>query len=384
MRTTHAWLALPAALVVLVWWQGAHGQTPSQPRQPDNPYPYRADEPKAKGLSLAKGAAYLDGVARFWMKPNSCGACHANFAYVMARPVLAEGRTELVAETRRFLEQRSKPHPHFSFHAHSVGIAFALAWDDAHTGNTLRPATRQALRRMWSLQESSLGVWPRLGCGNNLPAENDLHYTAVLAAVAACVAPEGYARTAEARDGLTRLRRYFAQNPARNLHQKTLLLWASLYLDGLMTTAEREATIRSLLTSQRPDGGWSFATLSTKTPRPAPPGAQSDGYGTALAVYVLREAGVSASRPELVRGASWLRGQQRASGRWFTPSSAANDPTEGGVGTRDLYVQNLGTAFAVLALKACETTASSHRTGNLDPWQRVPGLALRGRLLSEP
>ncbi|MCI0455904.1 MAG: hypothetical protein L0Z62_02855 [Gemmataceae bacterium] len=382
MRTAHAWLALPAALVVLVWWQGARGQAPSQPRPPKNPYPYRDGEPKAKGLSLAKGAEYLDGVARFWMQPNSCGSCHANFAYVMARPVLAGGRTALVAQTRQFLEQR-KFNSQFSVHAESVGIAFALAWDDTHTGNTLRPATRRALSRMWSFQQVATGAWYRLGCGDNIPAENDLHYTAVLAAVAAGIAPEGYARSAEAQDGLTRLRRYFAKSPGRNLHQRTLLLWASLYLDGLMTTAEREETIRALLSSQRSDGGWSFAALIATASRPSPAGSQSDGYGTALAVYVLREAGVSASRREMVRGADWLREQQRVSGRWFTPTHTAGEQTEGGVGARDLYVQNLGTAFAVLALRACEGAASSRRVGDLDALPSAPGLALRGRLLAE-
>jgi squalene-hopene/tetraprenyl-beta-curcumene cyclase len=375
MRSTHVWPALPAALVVLVWWGGADGQTPGTSVPAENPYPYRADEPKAKWYSASKSAEYLDGVARFWMRPNSCGACHANFAYLMARPMVEGDSAPLLAQTRQFLETR-KPHPNFSFHAEAVGIAFALAWDDARTGGRLRPATRQALKRMWSFQRPQ-GMWSRMGCGTLVPAENDFHYTAVLAALAAGVAPEGYARTAEVQDGLTRLRRYFTRTPPRNLHHQALLLWASLHLDGLMTAAERQDTVRALLASQRADGGWSFDALSATPSRPAAAGQPSDGYGTALAVYVLRQADVPATRWELVRGADWLRSQQRASGRWFTPSHTAGDPTEGGVGTRDLYVQNLGTAFGVLALKACEGTESRSLRGLTGP-----GLSLRGRLIA--
>ncbi len=376
MHSTRPWLMLPIVFVVLALPAGARGQ----PGQADNPYPYAADEPKAKGFSLAKGAEYLDGVAQFWMRPNSCGACHANFAYLMARPLVGGQPTPLLAETREFLENR-KPHPQgFSFDAQAVAIAFALAWDDARTSGKLQPATRQALSRMWALQQSH-GAWNKMGCGEIVPAENDRYYTAVLAALAAGVAPEGYARTAEARDGLTRLRRYFAKSPARNLHDEAMLLWASVHVEGLMTTAEREATVRSLLAKQRPDGGWSFAALSAQAAFPAAPELPSDGYGTAFAIYVLRQAGVPATRPEISRGVAWLRSHQRASGRWFTPSHAAGDTTEGGVGTRDLYVQNLGTAFTVLALEACQATDPRFGPGSHRPVRGMSGLALRECLI---
>jgi squalene-hopene/tetraprenyl-beta-curcumene cyclase len=234
-----------------------------------------------------------------------------------------------------------------------VSIAFALAWDDARSGGLMQPTTREALRRMWSRQRPD-GSWARLGCGQHLPAENAARYTVVLAALASAVAPEGYVRMAEAQDGLTRLRRYFMSNPARTTHDQALLLWASLHLDGLMTSAERSETVQRLLGRHSADGGWSFAGLTEAAGSPVNRGHPSDGYGTGLAIYVLREVGVAADHPQITAGLHWLRGNQRVSGRWFTPSPAAGDPTETEVGTRDLYVQNLGTAFSLLALKACE------------------------------
>src|SRR5262245_65343711 len=146
MRSKRAWLTLPIALVVLALPAEAFGQTASAQSKPaQNPFPYAMDEPKAKAFSLSKAGDYLDRVARFWMQPNSCGACHANFAYLMARPLLGEDAAPRVAETRLFLEQRKPDHPDFSFDGEAVGIAFALAWDDARTSGKLQPTTRQAL-----------------------------------------------------------------------------------------------------------------------------------------------------------------------------------------------------------------------------------------------
>src|SRR5262245_60682903 len=75
---------------------------------------YHPDEPLAQTFSLAKSADYLDAIAAFWLKNDeeapkgshprrlrSCGACHANFAYMMARPLLLKERpVSLLAQTR--------------------------------------------------------------------------------------------------------------------------------------------------------------------------------------------------------------------------------------------------------------------------------------------
>src|SRR5215471_5934301 len=78
---------------------------------------YDPNEPVAPRVSLAKGAAYLDNLAAFWMQEKkvaksstrltSCGSCHANFSYLMARPLLLrEFSKSQVDETRRFMDDR--------------------------------------------------------------------------------------------------------------------------------------------------------------------------------------------------------------------------------------------------------------------------------------
>jgi squalene-hopene/tetraprenyl-beta-curcumene cyclase len=126
-----------------------------------------------------------------------------------------------------------------------------------------------------------------------------------------------------------------------------MLLWASLKLDGLMTPAEREATLRDVLALQRDDGGWclpSFGDWKRHDGTPNRKDAPSDGYATGLAVYLLRISGFEVGHPAVKRGAEWLKSNQRESGRWFTRSLGTDD---------NHYLSHVGTAYAVMALDAC-------------------------------
>src|SRR5262249_32968006 len=137
--------------------------------------------------------------------------------------------------------------------------AAALAVSDAHTTRKLHPLTRQALDRMWRVQQKD-GGWGWLKCGWP-PMEHDDFFGAVLAAVAGGMAPAGYAKGESARAGLAKLKGYLAREAAPNLHHKAWLLWAATRLDGLMSAEVRAATVKGLLGQQRADGGWSLHAL---------------------------------------------------------------------------------------------------------------------------
>jgi squalene-hopene/tetraprenyl-beta-curcumene cyclase len=49
--------------------------------------------------------------------------------------------------------------------------------------------------------------------------------------------------------------------------------------------------------------------------------------------------------PQIQQGVAWLKSHQRASGRWFTRSLHADSKHD---------ISHAGTAFAVLALAACD------------------------------
>jgi squalene-hopene/tetraprenyl-beta-curcumene cyclase len=331
--------------------------------QPAHPVPAaRPDEPVAKTFSLVKGADFLDNVTMSWMRSNQCFSCHTGYPYLLARTSLGDAKAAGLLEARKFLEERvaawdkgGKGKGYLKGEGvieltegvtEVVAIAATLALHDGQTTGKLQPATRAALVRMWELQQAD-GSWT-WNKENLAPLEYDDYYGAVYAAVGVGHAPEGYARSEAAKEGMARLLRYFEKTPAPDLHHKTYLLWASLALDGLMDKAERQRTLKALLTLQRQDGGWSLAALGAwkrHDGKPQDKDPPSDGYATGLVLYVLRQAGVAATEKSIQRGVAWLKANQRESGRWFTRSLNRDGRH---------YISNAGTAFAILALKACE------------------------------
>lgn len=317
------------------------------------PAPNRPDEPVAKQLSLVKSAAFLDSVALAWTKERNCGTCHTNYPYLMARSFL-KGPSAAHDEIHQFFVRRAtnwdrggkddKPR----WDTEVVATAVVLAFHDAQTIGKLHPATRTALDKMWTLQKPH-GAWDWLKC-DWPPMEHDDYFGAVFAALGVGVAPENYVQTDAAQAGLTKLRKYLREHKAPDLHHKTWLLWASLKVDGLMTPAERDATVKELLAQQRPDGGWSLPSLGDWKRRDGTANdkqAAGDGYATGLVIYVLRQNGMAATDEPIRRGVAWLKANQRESGRWFT-RSLNNDKAH--------YVTNAGTGFAVMALAACGVT----------------------------
>ena len=335
-------LALAATLYLLTAAGTARAQ--AKALSPNSP-----DEPLAAPFSLARSADFLDRAALAWTEQRNCGSCHTTYSYLMARPALKAIPAPAMAEVRKFFEKRvanwdtAKPR----WDTEVVATAISLAINDAGTTGKLHPRTRQALDRMWTLQQKN-GAWNWLRL-NNPPLEHDDYYGAVWAAVGVGMAPDGYADTPKAKAGLERLRKYLRATPAPDLHHKAMLLWASQHVGGLMTKEEQHATIGQLLKLQRPDGGWSLPALGDyrrydKAKAAKEPDAASDGYGTGFVIYVLRQAGVPADDARLRRGVEWLKRNQRASGRWFT-RSLTNDAHH--------YITDAGTAYAVLALRAC-------------------------------
>jgi squalene-hopene/tetraprenyl-beta-curcumene cyclase len=337
-RFTLAMLALPLALC---------GNEPSS-----KPAPTSAKEPLAKTLSLAKSGEYLDAVTVAWTNENNCASCHTVYPYLMARPMLGDPKAPTLVRMRKFIEDRVSNWDNGGLpegdegRTEIVATAATLAFDDAQTTGKLHPLTRQALDRMWTIQEKD-GSWDwnkhRLP-----PQEYDDYYGAVYAAVGVGHAPGKYAEGKSAKEGVAKLRDYLNKNPPPNLHHKTMLLWASVKLDGLMTQAERDQTIKDLLALQRKDGGWNLPSLGDwkrHDGKPNDKNAPSDGYATGLVLYVLRQGSVPAAKEPIRRGVKWLESNQRESGRWFTRSVNAD---------RAHYLTNAGTAYAVMALKACE------------------------------
>jgi squalene cyclase len=103
------------------------------------------------------------------------------------------------------------------------------------------------------------------------------------------------------------------------------------------------AAARSLIPSQRSDGGWSQL-----------PQMSSDAYATGLALYTLHVAGkMPANDPVYRKGVSYLLGTQAADGTWHVKSRAIwlQPYFESGFPYgQDQFISAAGTAWAAMAL----------------------------------
>ena len=322
------------------------------------PGPNRADEALAETFSLASAHRFLDAAALSWQKERKCFSCHTDYAYLVARPVLGGLDSAPAASPQQTLRDSAEqlvlerwPSRGPRWDAEVVATAAALAFQDARTTGRLHPATRTALDRMWTVQQED-GGWNWLKC-EWPPMESDDHYGVTLAALAAGVAPEDYAESPAAREGLAGIRRYLAHHPPSTHHHRGMLLWAARYLPDLLSDDQKREFIGQLKGLQRPDGGWGLAKLGDwkREDGTSQDFESSDGYGTGFVVYVLRQGGVSADDPHIQRGVRWLEANQRASGRWYTRSLYRDNHH---------FITHAGTAMAVMALEACRDEEIQH------------------------
>jgi squalene-hopene/tetraprenyl-beta-curcumene cyclase len=334
------------------------------------------------GWDARAAATYLDARAEWWSTwPNAsrdrgtfCISCHTTLPYAMARPALrgligergpsaAEGKIldNLLTRARNWRDvepfypdqTRGIPKTSESRAIEAVMNAVVLSGRDARAGR-LSDDTRTALGVMWSLQMKTgpnNGAWTWLNF-NYEPWEspNSPYFGASLAALAVGSAPDGYAATPEIQDRVKALRGYFDREHGKvSLHHQLMGIWASGRLTGLLTPAQKQATIDSTFALQQPDGGWNTASLGTfKRVDNTANDTKTDGYATALATLALQEAGIARTDPRIVKGLDWLRrNQDRATGRWIATSlNKERDPES----EPARFMSDAATAYAVLAL----------------------------------
>lgn len=309
--------------------------------------PAAPDEPLAPAFSLKLAAQSLDSSAMHWQEQNRCCQCHANFMYLIARPALAdvlppppdvrELFEHLVGER---WEQQGLRYP-----SEATVVSVPLAFNDRETTGKLHPLSRKGLERMLTHQRPD-GGWDGIG-GSERTFIRELEET-IYAGLGIVTAPEDFAKTDSAAKGLAGIRRYLNRHAAAYPYEKAMLIWASARIGGVWEPAVQRQTAEELLVLQRPDGGWTLDALLEDEPSwergKFADKKPSDGYGTGFVIFIAREAGIPVSDARVQRGVVWLKSHQRASGRWFTPTSSRR--------TMNLP-SNSGTAFAVLALRAC-------------------------------
>ncbi len=306
-----------------------------------------ADEPLAKTFSMESATRFLDTASLHWTKNRQCFACHTNFAYLMVRPEVSADNTahrQMRIALEEMVEKRWETDgPRWD--AEVVMSAATLVMNDAATTGQSQPTTLKALARMWKVQRAD-GGFDWLKCGWP-PMESDDDYGIAIAALALGAAPQSYRHTEEAVTGLKQLQSYLKKNTPPTLHHEAMLLWAESYGLELLTAEQRKHCKEKLLALQKADGGWVTATLGDwkRSDDKQQDVETSDGYATGFAILVLRKNGLASEDPRIQRGLAWLKANQRQSGRWFTRSLNKDNKH---------FLSHAGTAFAVLALTACD------------------------------
>ena len=316
---------------------------------PKKPAPTSPDEPVAKAFSAAKAGEYLDGVSLAWTRKRQVLRLpHQRLRRDgphQDRRRRRRGRQGDAHVPRRQRGEWDKNPPKQDYVV--LATAFTPSAHDAATTGKLHRSTKAALDRSFAEQlENGSWDWPKC---NWPPLEHDDYYGVPFVMLAIATAPDGYAKTDIAKKTLAKAADYLKKNPPPDLHHRAMLAWTSTKIDGLMTDDERKAVAKDLLAKQRKDGGWCLPSLGDYKKRrdgkPVDPDAPSDGYGTGYAAFVLRQLGVPATDPALVKAVAWLKENQRESGRWYTRSLRTDGPH---------LITNAGSAFCVLALAACD------------------------------
>lgn len=318
-----------------------------------------ADEPILKDHSVEKAVEYLQAGATVWTKKKGCISCHTNGVYLLSRPALTDVLGPPVEEFRQFyvaelrkLQETELPKLKASFKPTQVAfLAGGLAEWDAHITKALSDETREALDLLLSVQAedgsfSNQQCWP--------PYESSDYHGSTVAAMALATAP-GYLDTLDEEQAVKfqQLVEYLQNEPPPHDYGRLLLLWTSTRVDGLISDSRKQEIIDMIFQRQRDDGGWALRTFGTPETwgngsradklreEPEYENPPSDGHQTGLAIMVLRDAGVAADDPRIVRGVEWIKQNQRESGRWWT-RSLNND--------RFHFITYSGTCYPLLAL----------------------------------
>jgi len=322
----------------------------------------RADE-LVIDLSVDKASQHLDHGAIAWSQQKNCVSCHTNGTYLFIRPALTPTLGAPLKETRQFfvdqLEilsklgarkmRRSGTRP-----AQVIYIAAGLAEWDAHVSKKLSPETDKALRLTFELQNKE-GTWHSLTCWP--PFESSAYQEAHMAAMAVASAPGWTALLGEddeLRAKIDLLKKYIRETKPPHDYASVLQLWTSLRLDGILNAEQQQAIVKLIRQKQKPDGGWSMRQFATPEQwgggnragklrdEPEFESEPSDGHMTGLALLVLQESDVPNDDAALQQGLTWLRKNQRESGRWWTRSLNTD---------KWHFITYSGTAYPLLALQ---------------------------------
>jgi squalene-hopene/tetraprenyl-beta-curcumene cyclase len=336
-----------------------------------------ADEPRVASFgpeSVRAAASYLEKGALSWVREKSCVNCHTTGPYLSERPalipLLGKANEEIVADFIDFVPKEVKEVKESAMktsgYMHKPG-AFTAVWRslglaewDRHVSGTTAEHTARSIRDMFERQWSD-GSFRSHG-EVEIPHITTDFELSLQAARVITTAPGWLAGLQDEtlRAKVAKLKSWLQAPVLKNDFDRVLQLQLAAYLPDLVSATKREAALALLASKQHADGGWStrdFSALSdwhfeisevvrdliAGLPDAAKP--ESDAYMTALAVVLMRQAGVPAKDERIQRAIAWLKREQRISGRWWMHSLYRGNYH---------YITYIATCQALKALALCD------------------------------
>lgn len=328
-----------------------------------------ADEPKVPAFNAATihaASKYLEDGAITWVREKSCINCHTTGPYMAERPALSsllgkpneEIQADFIASIPAPTNDSQKAKKRVGAST-SVWCAMGLAEWDKHVTGKLSEHTGRALREMMTRQADN-GSFTSTGEVEIPHITTDFELT--LQAARAITAAPGWLASLTDADILARVEKmktFLRDSKPRNDYEHILRLQLAATFPALVTEGQAKGAMVLLSQKQHPDGGWSLRDMSAtdnwRTPMsdfvlkliPSLPDAakpESDPYMTAFAIILMRQNNVPATDPRIQRAITWLKREQRVSGRWWMHSLYRGNYH---------YITYIATAQAMKALALC-------------------------------
>jgi hypothetical protein len=317
-----------------------------------------------------KSTAYLDQQANAWVSKTDWSfvqggrcvmSCHTTAPFMLVRPQLPQttgaASENALSVVRGLVENRvnnwATVAPLYSWVApasrgtEAVLNAFALVSADVPTG-AVSPVANKALSFMWKEQQTD-GSFKWWDTFNLAPWENGEAglWGAALADLTIGLTPASYvaAMSADEKSKLDRLESFLrtkAEDTARPLNNRAMILLASTRRPSLLPAATATKIADAMRALQASDGSWTAGSLGFAVAGGATAGTTAHAYATAFYTYVLGRTGDEKSA---TLGRGWLESHRRADGAWEAKS--LNAPADE---FNNQQITDAATAYAMMAL----------------------------------
>jgi len=333
------------------------------------------DEPRVKAFgrdTIRAAAKYLDEGSVCWVREKTCINCHTTGPYMSERPslsaMLGKPNEEILADFVKGVPEQVTPQKetdkdglkYYAGSWTSIWRSMGLAEWDKHVTGKLSEHTDRSLRDMFARQSPS-GAFVSYGEVEIPHITTDFELT--LQAVRAITAAPGWLANLKDADLLARIdlmKSWLRSAEPKNDFDRVLRLQLASYIPDLVSKADREAALALLSSKQHEDGGWSTRDMSAVNDwhfkmsdtvlkliasLPDADKPESDAYMTALAIVLMKQSGVAISDERIQRGLTWLKREQRVSGRWWMHSLYRGNYH---------YITYIATCQALKALALCD------------------------------